>query len=81
MTQIGTFFKWSLLWLWLTTHTVLFAPFYMGAAVEQGISIWCALVPLHELAHLRSESLACQDLVADSSCRADWSDLPGCAKV
>lgn len=40
--QTGTFFKRSLLWIWGISQVVLFAPFIVGAAVEQATGIWCA---------------------------------------
>ena len=40
--QVGTFFKRSLLWIWLVSQVVLFAPFMAGALAEQVAGIWCA---------------------------------------
>ena len=42
--QVGSFFKGSLLWIWLIAQVVLFAPFMKGAAIEQATGIWCALM-------------------------------------
>lgn len=38
---VGTFFKRSLLWIWLVSQVVLFAPFMAGALAEQVAGIWC----------------------------------------
>ncbi|KAK9822187.1 hypothetical protein WJX81_008406 [Elliptochloris bilobata] len=38
---VGTFFERSLLWIWLISQVVLFAPFTAGALTEQATGIWC----------------------------------------